>query len=67
MKFDEIQKKFSEFLSEFFLNFKPQKFNLCDCVSKKVRISYIFFSNFDEIFMKFLNFAKIGSILKIMN
>ena len=35
--------KFKRNLSEFFLNFKPQKFNLCDCMSKKVRISYIFF------------------------
>ena len=64
MKFDEIHKKFKRI---FFLNFEPQKFNLCDCMSKKVPISYMFFSNFDEIFMKFMNFAKIGSILKIMN
>ena len=35
--------KFKRNLSEFFLNFEPQKFNLCDSVSKKVRISYTFF------------------------
>ena len=35
--------KFKRNLSEFFLHFEPQKFNLCDSVSKKVRISYTFF------------------------